>query len=341
MVSSLSCTPFRLVDVPKPIMEKLVNRPCPVCDASERKVMHRQVFVEGPMGDGYEVVVCENCGAAFSDKIPEQSAMDRYYAEQSKYAQNDSGGSETLWDTARFNGIFQQLKPCLDSKGVRILDIGCATGGLLSIFKANGYDNLLGLDPSAECAVTAKALHGIDVRATPISKMADWDEQFDLILMIGVLEHLREVKPAVRLAKSMLSSGGRLYCAVPDVEGLAECANAPYQQFSVEHVNFFSAESLNRLMADCEMGLVHSQRTVVEWREGVFEPVIGGLYAAFPGVRDYFARDCVSQPALERYLRFSELGEKPGKMLMMGTYYTLRCGGLYCIFYFWIKPFAM
>ena len=89
------------------------------------------------------------------------------------------------------------------------------------------------------------------------------------VLLVGVLEHVREVRAAVGIAAGLLRPGGVLYGAQPDVEGFAACVNAPYQQFSTEHVNFFSTASLTRLLATAELAPVATWRWLVEWREGV------------------------------------------------------------------------
>jgi len=204
-------------------------RPCPVCGGFERRVLHRQRFLEGPLGDGYDVVVCQACGAGFADGIPAQEELDRYYAEQSKYTYHHAGGAESPYDLKRFDAIVEQVTPHLPSRDVRILDVGCATGGLLSVFKQRGFANLLGADPSPACAEAARRLHGVEVRVVTLAQLAGWHERFDLVLMVGVLEHLREVQPAVRAVVDRLNPRGLFYGAVPDVEGLAVCRNAPYQ----------------------------------------------------------------------------------------------------------------
>lgn len=260
------------------------------------------------MGDGYGVVVCTECGAGFADGIPSQVEMDRYYAEHSKYTYEHTDGNESLWDFKRFEATVEQVMPHLKSQNVRILDIGCATGGLLAVFKKRGFPNVIGTDPSPACVEAAGRLHGVKVRAATFAQLSDLKERFDLILMVGVLEHLREVKDAVRTASQLLNPGGLVYCAVPDVERLADCPNGPYQQFSVEHVNFFSIRSLKRLMAECGMVDVRAWNWTVEWREGVWEPTASGLYA--PGVAKAQLFDESTGPALDRYLAFSEEGDR-------------------------------
>ncbi len=283
------------------------SRSCPVCGEYGRELIHHQRFRDGPLGDGYEIVVCAHCGAGFADGIATQCEMDRYYSEHSKYAFAEAGGAESPWDLKRFEVIVEQIKKHLKPGGARILDIGCATGSLLSTLRAHGYQNILGVDPSPACAVAAKRLHGVTVRTATFAQMQGWDERFDLVLTVGVLEHLRDVRDAVRIAGSLLKAGGMLYCAVPDVESLADCPNAPYQQFSVEHVNFFSALSLNNLMANLDMQVLESTRWKIEWREGVIEPIASGLYKKGSGASSQF--DHGTRPALNRYLEFSEIGD--------------------------------
>jgi SAM-dependent methyltransferase len=247
-------------------------------------VLHRQRFRDGPLGDGYDVVVCRQCGAGFAEGIPSQEELDRYYAGQSKYTYDHAGGAESPYDFKRFETIADQLIPFLSSREVRILDVGCATGGLLSVFKQRGFGNVLGIDPSPACAPAARRLHGVEVRTATLAQLAGWQETFDLILLVGVLEHLRDVQPAVRTVAGRLKPGGLLYCAQPDVTAFADCVNAPYQQFSVEHVNFFSETSLNRLMAACGLAPRQTWRWMMEWREGVTDSVVSGIYAVPPSV---------------------------------------------------------
>jgi SAM-dependent methyltransferase len=282
-------------------------RPCPVCDSTgSRTVLHQQRFFEGPLGEGYDVVVCDRCGAGFADGIPAQEIFDRYYAEQSKYTYAHAGGAESQYDFRRFERIADQLEAHLPSKGAHILDIGCATGGLLSVLKRRGYTNLLGSDPSAACATAARQLYNVDVRTVALREHASWPEKFDAVLLIGVLEHLREAREAVRIVAGLLRPGGIIYCAQPDVEAFAACANAPYQQFSTEHVNFFSRDSMTRLMAENGLAPQAFWRWMVEWREGMTDSVVSGVFARG---QEALAGDAVTGPALREYLVVSAAQE--------------------------------
>jgi SAM-dependent methyltransferase len=284
-------------------------RPCPVCTGvGARKTVFRPKFQEGLLGDSYEVVVCKECGAGFADGIPGQDELDRFYSEESKYGREGPAGSESPYDIARFEGIVDQVEAHLPSRGARILDIGCATGGLLSVFKRRGFANVLGMDPSPACASAAARLHGVQVKVATLGKPTGIEGRFDLVLLVGVLEHVRDAADAVRAATALLESGGLLYAAVPDVEGLADSRNAPFQQFSMEHVNFFSRQSLSRLLAGSGFAQRQLWQYTTEWREGVTEPVVGGLFQS--GQSGPPSPDTVTGPALENYVHVSLAREK-------------------------------
>jgi len=280
-----------------------------------RRTLHRQRFEQGVLGDGYDVVVCGDCGAGFADGIPSQSELDSYYAERSKYSYDGASGAESIYDRRRFELIADQVAPFLSSGDARILDIGCATGGLLSVFKQRGYRSVLGADPASACAAAAVRLHRVEVRTATLGQLATWTERFDIILMVGVLEHLRDVRPALRTIANLLNPGGLLFVAVPDVDGLAASRNAPFQQFSMEHVNFFSVQSLDRTIAAEGFAPLRHWQDMIEWSEGVTEPVLAGLFrletvqpSNRPTVRPSNSStvpDSITEPALNRYIASS------------------------------------
>lgn len=274
-------------------------RPCPICDGTERQMLHRQRFFEGILGDGYDVVVCNHCGAGFADGIPLQLELDRYYAEQSKYTSALTRGAESEHDLRRFEILVEHISPYLP-KDASILDIGCATGGLLSVFKRRGYQNLLGADPSPVCAEAALRLHDITVRTVTISQLTGWKEKFDLVISVGVLEHIREARAAIDKLRSRLAPAGYLFIAVPDVEGFSTCRNAAFQQFSMEHLNFFSAPSLSRLMASSGFVLKAQQQYKVEWRQDIDEPILSAVFTE--GVGIITEKDNITKGALIDYI---------------------------------------
>lgn len=222
-------------------------RLCPACGGSERAPLFRQHFaiIEGiSIVGGYTVVACDRCGMVFADDIPTQAAFDHYYADASKYEYPQRQGAASPYDMARFTEIADLFAAELPDRGLRILDIGCSTGGLLVELQRRGYTRLTGIDPSVECVRLAHDRYGLDVRCGTIESLEAWGEQYDCIILSGVLEHIRDVRHALAVLRSRLSPQGSLFVEVPDARGFDRFADAPFQAFSTEHVNFFTAQSL-------------------------------------------------------------------------------------------------
>jgi len=197
---------------------------------------------------GYDVVVCGQCGGGYADGIPDQDAFDRYYRDMSKYEYAQRGGAESEYDSRRLTLIADILAPHLPSPDARILDVGCASGRLLAAMRDRGFANVTGLDPSPACAAAAARLYAIDVRTMTLAEIARAGEHHDVVIMVGVLEHLRDLVGAFDHLRALLPPEGLLYVEVPDVTAFADWPNAPYQDFSTEHINFFSPISLDNLM---------------------------------------------------------------------------------------------
>ncbi|GAC1435563.1 MAG: hypothetical protein NVSMB68_07700 [Thermoanaerobaculia bacterium] len=227
------------------------RRDCPICAGDARRVLFHQEFAAVDHATpitGYDVAVCGRCGGSYADGIPEQAAFDRYYREMSEYEYAQREGAESEYDSRRLALIADLIAPHLASPDVRILDVGCASGRLLANLRDRGFAAVTGLDPSPACAAAAARLYAIDVRTMTLGEIAGTGEQFDAVIMVGVLEHLRELDNAFEHLRALLPPGGLLYVEVPDVTAFADWPNAPYQDFSTEHINFFSPVSLSNLM---------------------------------------------------------------------------------------------
>ena len=237
-----------------PFYRRYAERPCAVCGSPVSKLLFRQTFSEmssGSLLQGYDVVVCAECGFGFADHIPDQAEFDAHYRDMSKYEYQDQGGQETEYDLARFRAIADTIGAFLPGYHARLLDVGCATGRLLALFKEKGYGQVVGLDPSPVCAQAADKLYGIRVLTVAISEIAEVlvaEQPFDCVILSGVLEHLRDIEPALLQMRDLLVKDGLVFIEVPDATDFARWPDAPFQEFSTEHINFFSTTSLTNLM---------------------------------------------------------------------------------------------
>lgn len=253
-------------------------RKCAVCGGEEKTRLFEQRFSTVCLIDGYTVVVCRNCGFAFADDLPGQEAFDAYYRDLSKYEYQHRGGRESDNDESRLRDVAATLGGLIPNKQSSVLEIGCSTGRLLALLKEDGFQNVCGLDPSPVCAASARDLYDVTVLTQSASDLAQSNRQFDFLIMVGVMEHIRELESTLCTLRGILTPNGRVYLDVPDATQFADWPDAPFQQFSTEHINFFSGVSLANLMRSQGFTQVCSEKVLRQYTDATVMPSVHAVF---------------------------------------------------------------
>jgi len=253
---------------------------------------------------GYDVVICGQCGLGFADDIPEQDVFDRYYQDNSKYEYQHTGWKESESDESRFRAIASTLGQSIAAKSSRVLEIGCATGRLLALLRDAGFASVQGLDPSPACAQAAWDLYNVPVIAGSLFSIPVPPDAYDLVISVGVLEHVEDVSKALDCVRTVLAPKGLVYAEVPDGSRYAGRPDAPYQEFSIEHINYFSTVSLSNLFRSKGFRPVSIGEAVRQQNENTTCPVAFGIFerteSALP-----VEPDESTEPGLRRYIEES------------------------------------
>ena len=296
------------------------SRDCPICDAEASRVLFQQRFGdfgEGSLLTGYDVSVCGCCGFVYADRIPPQAAFDQHYAEMSKYEYTDRGGEVSPRDSERFTDIAALISKSLPDRGIRILDIGCATGGLLAALRNLGYENVRGLDPSPSCARLAKKFYDIRVDVGTITANPLPADSFDLAIVVGVLEHVRDLRPALKNIEKCLSPHGYVYAEVPDLSAFLDWPGAPFQEFSTEHIGFFGPKSLENLFRALSYKMIAMDLIPRQFTDTTVMPSACGLFQRSAETATASLQvDYDTEPVLKSYIKRSEVQEKRVAVIM-------------------------
>ncbi len=70
------------------------------------------------------------------------------------------------------------------------------------------------------------------------------ERRYDLVLLSHVLEHVLDLRSALRSIGTWLADDGLVYVEVPDAGAYAEHPRAPFYYFDSEHINHFDAAHL-------------------------------------------------------------------------------------------------
>lgn len=222
-----------------------MKRKCPVCGNKKTRLLFTQTFakIDGvSFLDGYDVVSCEQCGFVYASNIPEQEDFDKYYINSNMY-EHEIIQPDIITD--RYEHVIQEIMRFNASKTVSIIDIGCGRSEILRSLQKKGFSGLTGMDPSVKSIeyIKTKGINGINGTI----KTMDTSKQYDIVLFFGVLEHIVDLNQALNQLYAITSTNGILIITVPDMTAPSPC-EFPYQEFSREHVNFFTDVSLSNLM---------------------------------------------------------------------------------------------
>lgn len=219
---------------------------CPVCGGNAYELRYRQAFapLDGASAmDAYDVCACGKCGMLFANNIPSQAAFDAYYASCNKYESNDTYAWHPYHES-----VYQYVTEHFDG-GTRICDIGCGYGHVLRRLSEGNYTRLYAYDPS-DTTVSELRAQGINAKQKSIFELPepDCDEKFDVILLLAVLEHIVDLHGCMQRITSLLDKNGTAIFCVP-TQNVSAGATRPYEEFSIEHINYFRYSSLCGLAA--------------------------------------------------------------------------------------------
>lgn len=258
------------------------HRACGACGATRYTVCHQQSFVvpDGyPLPAEYSVVVCRRCGFVYADPAATQRDYDRFYCDWSKYddSATATGGGVSPYDAVRLSTTASDIARTLPSRAATILDAGCATGGLITALREQGFTAVAGLDPSPRCAAACRD-RGFEAYVGSIASAPAHMPKFDCVVFSHVLEHVYDLPAFFTAARGVLTPGGYLYLETPDAARYADYLYAPFQEFNTEHINHFSACALENTARRFGFRPILAEQKVIQTARDTLYPAVFGLF---------------------------------------------------------------
>lgn len=231
---------------------------CPVCNKSDFTqfisckdyTVSRETFI---------IQSCNSCGLKFTNPRPQGNLLSRYYEsdEYVSHSKNTSGFINSVYYIVKNYSILKkiQLINRLAPKG-KILDYGCGTGDFLRACKVSGWD-VAGVEPNHGARASAQTLLGTEIHPT-IQHRNSQNENFNIITLWHVLEHISDLDHTVDLLLGTLKPGGILLIAVPNCNSY-DAAN--YGKFWAaydvpRHLYHFVPETITRYLKTKNLSLI-------------------------------------------------------------------------------------
>ena len=207
------------------------------------------------MAQGAVFLRCRSCGLWRQDPRPVATdALARYDDEYLAYeiARQFDYRAISLLSLAEA-GLVPDAPPAWatrsDGSPPAVLDVGCATGALLSSFAAAGW-KAVGVEPGASMAAHARDRFGLDVRAATLEAAGLPSASFDAVTALHVIEHLNDPVGFLRAVRGLLRPSGRLFLMTPNADGFqAVLRGGRWRSAIRDHLYLFSVRTMSAMLA--------------------------------------------------------------------------------------------
>jgi len=226
---------------------------CPICNAgcirAELSVKDYTVSKKN-----FEIWICDNCDLKYTDEVPDQKAIGKYYQSSNYISHSDTkvGFINKMYHKVRTHTLKTKRKlvqKMTNKSEGKILDIGCGTGAFLNNMQQAGWQ-ITGLEPDESAVKTANSLYNISPK-TPEELFSLPANSFDAITMWHVLEHVHQLQEYIQKLKSLIKADGVIFIAVPNYQSYdAAVYGAHWAAYDVpRHLYHFSPKSMEKLVS--------------------------------------------------------------------------------------------
>lgn len=232
---------------------------CVACRGENIKYWRRKNFqyTQSASHKEFQIYRCESCGTGFLNRPPHAQWLQSIY----QYSGQALTQATTLEDVLARETEFPNCKvdaermsqqaDRLNISGYgKALDIGSGFGFYTHELRKLGY-RTVSINPGQYENEVFRNLNGDEPLAVMFEDYCEPSEQFGVVMMSQVLEHLLEPDHAINKVSGLLAPGGVLACAVPNYDSFLvkllgtkdnACLWVP------EHVNFFTEKGLKALV---------------------------------------------------------------------------------------------
>lgn len=235
---------------------EMIVRSCPLCGSSDTGKIFAEANFDVERLDSfafasrkmpeymhYRLIDCPTCDLLYANPLPREDCLTQGYGE----AAYDSG-VEAHYAAATYASMLDDIVGhLLDRHGA--LDIGAGDGAFLERLLENGFDGLVGVEPSRAPIAAARA----DIRPLIREGIFRGDDfspgSFSLVTCFQTLEHLNHPLEMIHTVWKLLKPGGTAFFICHNRRALtARLLGRKSPIFDIEHLQLFSPRSARYLM---------------------------------------------------------------------------------------------
>jgi len=205
----------------------------------------------------FEISLCRNCGHIYTSVRPDYNTLFSKFYPDDYLCYGGKSGVAGLMDRIRMEGQAAQraemIKKFVGQKSlVKLLEVGCATGEFIKTCRQRFGWEVAGIEPNRQLS---DALNREGYHVVP-SKLEDAEipaEQYDVVSLFNVLEHLWDSVYSLKRINRLLKPGGLVVLEIPDFDSPSRKRFGKYWflYHLPRHLSHFTKKSLTSLMNEC------------------------------------------------------------------------------------------
>jgi len=226
---------------------ELVHADCDLCGSAETNPLYKK--------DGLTIARCAGCGLARVNPRPTDTYLKKeiynegYFNAERGFGIENAFGNEAVENASRAERIFKRIEK-MAAPG-KMIDVGCASGVFMREGQRRGW-SARGIEISEYAAEQSRRRFNLDVSSCDFIQADLPAGEFDLVLMMDLIEHLSSPAKGVEKAYEILKPGGLLVIETPNLDGAAaRFLGAEWGLIApLHHLFYFTASTLKRLVSE-------------------------------------------------------------------------------------------
>lgn len=219
---------------------------------------------------GYAIGRCAQCGLIYANpRAPEAAILGRYSSDYFwKEYLPSLGVVDGTFDLTRFDARHASVLKMIadEAPGRRLLEVGCGAGFFLKAAARAGWQ-VEGIELSTEASRFAVERLELPIRRERAEDAPIEPASFDAAAMFDVIEHLFDPRAVLAAIARALAPRGTLVISTPNIDAASRyLLGRDWAVLSpLEHVYYFSEDSLRRLLEATGFSDVRFVREHVMW----------------------------------------------------------------------------
>ncbi len=199
-------------------MTVITHDKCPLCKSSAIKKRFACVD-EFATGEQFDIFECTACGFAFTQNVPDEKEIDRYYESPTyiSHSNTSKGFVNRVYHIVRrimLQKKARKVEMLTSLKNGRLLDYGAGTGHFARLMETRGW-SVTAIEKNGKARELALKEFGFEM--LPVEALSTIkDKELDVVTMWHVMEHIQEPDRMWDELHRILGDKGIAIIAVPN-----------------------------------------------------------------------------------------------------------------------------